>query len=149
MIDAVRAAGAAGVQHRPDLELVGAGDLRPRSSRPISSTPTVISGEVGLHKPQPEIYLLACERLGVEPAEAVFVDDLRENCDGAEAVGMTAVLHRDPAETVPELERAARARAQQRAPLSRDAELESPGRRRLDHGAAVRVAHAAAPRRRQ
>jgi putative hydrolase of the HAD superfamily len=54
----------------------------------------VISGEVGLHKPQPEIYLLACERLGVEPAAAVFVDDLRENCAGAEEVGMTAILHR-------------------------------------------------------
>ncbi len=50
----------------------------------------VISGEVGLHKPQPEIYLLSCERLGVQPGEAVFVDDLRENCAGAEAVGMTA-----------------------------------------------------------
>lgn len=65
---------------------------------------TVISGEVGLHKPQPEIYLLACERLGVEPGDAVFVDDLRENCAGAEAVGMTAVLHRDAAETIAELE---------------------------------------------
>ncbi len=65
---------------------------------------TVISGEVGLHKPQPEIYLLACERLRVEPADAVFVDDLRENCAGAEAVGMTAVLHRDASETVPRLE---------------------------------------------
>lgn len=60
----------------------------------------VISGEVGLHKPQPEIYLLASERLGVEPHECVFVDDLRENCDGAEAVGMTAVLHRETAETL-------------------------------------------------
>ena len=66
---------------------------------------TVISGDVGLHKPQPEIYLLACERLGVEPGDAVFVDDLRENCDGAEAVGMAALLHRDAAETIPELER--------------------------------------------
>ena len=66
---------------------------------------TVISGEVGMHKPQPEIYLLACERLGIEPADGVFVDDLRENCDGAEVVGMTAVLHRDAAETIPRLER--------------------------------------------
>jgi putative hydrolase of the HAD superfamily len=65
----------------------------------------VISGEVGLHKPQPEIYRLACERLGIEPADAVFVDDLRENCAGAEAVGMAAVLHRDTAETVAELDR--------------------------------------------
>ena len=70
----------------------------------------MISGDVGLHKPQPEIYLLACERLGVEPADAVFVDDLRENCDGAEAVGMTALLHRDAAETIAKLERAARRR---------------------------------------
>jgi putative hydrolase of the HAD superfamily len=66
---------------------------------------TVISGDVGLHKPQPEIYLLACERLGVEPADAVFVDDLRENIAGAEAVGMEAVLHRDSAETIARLER--------------------------------------------
>ncbi len=65
---------------------------------------TVISGDVGLHKPEPEIYLLACERLGVEAADSVFVDDLRENVAGAEAVGMTAVLHRDSAETIAELE---------------------------------------------
>jgi epoxide hydrolase-like predicted phosphatase len=64
----------------------------------------VISGEVGMHKPQPEIYRLACERLKVEPHEAVFVDDLRENCTGAEAVGMTAILHRDSEETVARLE---------------------------------------------
>ena len=60
----------------------------------------VISAEVGLHKPQPEIYLLAAERLGVDPKQCIFVDDLRENCAGAEEVGMTAVLHRDPDETV-------------------------------------------------
>jgi len=60
----------------------------------------VISGEVGLHKPQPEIYQLACERLRVEPAGCVFVDDLRENCEGAEAVGMTAVLHRETVATL-------------------------------------------------
>jgi epoxide hydrolase-like predicted phosphatase len=64
----------------------------------------VISGEVGLHKPQPEIYLLAAERIGAEPASCVFVDDLRENCEGAERVGMTAVLHRDPASTIERLE---------------------------------------------
>jgi putative hydrolase of the HAD superfamily len=64
----------------------------------------IISGDVGLHKPQPDIYLLACERLGVEPADAVFVDDLRENCAGAEAVGMRAILHRSTPDTVAELE---------------------------------------------
>jgi putative hydrolase of the HAD superfamily len=64
----------------------------------------VISAEVGLHKPQPEIYLLAAERLGVRPEDCVFVDDLRENCAGAEAVGMTAVLHRDAVETISRVE---------------------------------------------
>ncbi|MGH2984279.1 MAG: HAD family hydrolase [Solirubrobacterales bacterium] len=59
----------------------------------------VISAEVGMHKPQPEIYLLAAERLGVEPSACLFVDDLRENCEGAEAVGMTAVRHRGTKET--------------------------------------------------
>jgi FMN phosphatase YigB (HAD superfamily) len=34
----------------------------------------------------------------------VFVDDLRENCEGAEAVGMSAVLHRGPDSTLPQLE---------------------------------------------
>jgi len=65
----------------------------------------VVSGEVGLNKPEPEIYHLAAERLGVAPEECVFVDDLRENCEGAEAVGMTAILHRGADRTLPELER--------------------------------------------
>jgi putative hydrolase of the HAD superfamily len=60
----------------------------------------VISGDVGLHKPQPEIYRLGAERIGVPATACVFVDDLRENVAGAETVGMTALLHRDPPETV-------------------------------------------------
>jgi epoxide hydrolase-like predicted phosphatase len=64
----------------------------------------VISADVGLHKPQPEIYRLAAEHLSEPPEACVFVDDLRENCEGAEAVGMTAVLHRDPAATVARIE---------------------------------------------
>ena len=64
----------------------------------------VISAEVGLHKPQPEIYRLAAERLGVAPEDCVFVDDLRENCAGAEAVGMTAVLHREADQTIAQVE---------------------------------------------
>jgi putative hydrolase of the HAD superfamily len=64
----------------------------------------VISGEVGMHKPQPEIFSLAAARVGTEPGRCVFVDDLRENCEGAEAVGMTAVLHRGAERTIPRLE---------------------------------------------
>jgi epoxide hydrolase-like predicted phosphatase len=65
----------------------------------------VISGDVGLHKPEPEIYRLGAEKIGVPAEECVFVDDLRENCEGAEAVGMTAILHRGADSTLPELER--------------------------------------------
>ena len=65
----------------------------------------LISGELGMHKPEPEIYALAAERVGAEPGACLFVDDLRENCEGAEAVGMTAILHRGAEHTVPELER--------------------------------------------
>jgi putative hydrolase of the HAD superfamily len=63
----------------------------------------VISAEVQMHKPQPEIYELAAKRLEVEPAQCLFVDDLRENCEGAEEVGMTAIRFRDPAQTIARL----------------------------------------------
>ncbi len=65
----------------------------------------VISGEVGLHKPDPAIFNLGAERIGVAPERCVFVDDLRENCAGAESVGMTTILHRGADGTIPELER--------------------------------------------
>jgi epoxide hydrolase-like predicted phosphatase len=64
---------------------------------------SVISAEVHLHKPQPEIYRLAVKRLEVDPGECIFVDDLRENCEGAEAVGMTAIRHRTAAESIAKL----------------------------------------------
>lgn len=65
----------------------------------------VMSGEVGVRKPDPEIYLLAAERVGVEPERCVFVDDITANVKGAEAVGMTAVHHRTADATLPELQR--------------------------------------------
>ena len=65
----------------------------------------VISGEVGLRKPQPEIYLLAAERLKVEPNECVFVDDFKVNADGAAAVGMLGIQHERADATIPQLER--------------------------------------------
>ena len=64
----------------------------------------VISGEVGLRKPQPEIYLLAAGRLRAEPFDCVFVDDFKVNSDGAAAVGMLGVHHRTADETLPRLE---------------------------------------------
>jgi putative hydrolase of the HAD superfamily len=102
MIAAVRAARAAGVKTGLITNSWGLG-IYERAPMDLFDA-TVISGDVGMHKPQPEIYRLACERLGVEPNQAVFVDDLRENVAGAEAVGMSAVLHRDSAATIARLE---------------------------------------------
>lgn len=60
----------------------------------------VISGEVGLRKPDPEIYRHAAERLDLDPGAIAFVDDLDRNVEAARRVGMFGVLHRDDDETV-------------------------------------------------
>jgi epoxide hydrolase-like predicted phosphatase len=104
MMAAVRSARAAGLRTGLISNSMG-GASYDRSLFPQLFDGVVISGEVGLHKPQPEIFLLGAERAGLEAEQCVFVDDLRENCEGAEAVGMTAVLHRGADTTVPELER--------------------------------------------
>lgn len=103
MIAAVKAAKAAGIRTGLVSNSIGAGRYD-RSTFAEMYDGVVISAEVGLHKPQPEIFRLGAQRANVAPAECVFVDDLRENCEGAEAVGMTAVLHRGAKGTVPELE---------------------------------------------
>ena len=104
MMAAVRSARAAGLRTGLISNSMG-GASYDRSLFPQLFDGVVISGEVGLHKPQPEIFLLGAERAGLAAEQCVFVDDLRENCEGAEAVGMTAVLHRGADTTVPELER--------------------------------------------
>lgn len=55
----------------------------------------VLSGEVGLTKPDPEIYQLVLERAGVPAERAVFIDDSELNVQGARAVGMAARLFTD------------------------------------------------------
>ena len=44
-------------------------------------------------KPQPEIYLDAVQGLGIEPSEALFLDDRPDNIEGAQAVGLRALLY--------------------------------------------------------
>jgi len=65
----------------------------------------LISGHVGLRKPDPEIYLLAADRIGARTEDCVFVDDFSVNVDGATAVGMTGVLHKDARTTIEMLEK--------------------------------------------
>ncbi|HZI91623.1 MAG TPA: HAD family phosphatase [Thermoleophilaceae bacterium] len=103
MVGAVKRAKAIGVTTGLISNSWGAGRYD-RDSFPVMFDAVVISGEVGLHKPEPEIFELGAERVGLPPGECVFVDDLRENCEGAKAVGMTAVLHRGSNTTLPRLE---------------------------------------------
>ncbi len=60
----------------------------------------VISGEIGMRKPEARIFSRTAQLLGLEPQDCVLVDDLPSNVAGAEAVGMHAVLHRDVDTTV-------------------------------------------------
>ena len=103
MVDAVRAARAQGIRTGLISNSMGEGRYD-RSTFPELFDGVVISGDEGMHKPEPAIYELGAERVGLPPADCVFVDDLRENCEGAEAVGMTAVLHRGADRTLPRLE---------------------------------------------
>ena len=104
MLDAVRASRRAGVKTGLISNSWGTGLQYDEDLMEELFDAVVISGDVGMHKPQPEIFELGAERIGVPPGECVFVDDLRENCEGAEAVGMTAILHRGADTTLPRLE---------------------------------------------
>lgn len=64
----------------------------------------VYSHEVGMKKPDPAIYELCLGRLGMRPDEAVFVDDVEENCEAARALGMSAVLFQDTAQVIRDLD---------------------------------------------
>jgi epoxide hydrolase-like predicted phosphatase len=65
----------------------------------------VISGEVGMRKPTPEMYTLGAQRVGLDPAECVYVDDLAFNLAPAAELGMATVHHSSAEQTVAELER--------------------------------------------
>ena len=56
----------------------------------------IISSEVGIMKPDPKIFEIALEKLGVAAREAAFVDDTAVNVNAARALGMQGVLFREP-----------------------------------------------------
>jgi putative hydrolase of the HAD superfamily len=75
----------------------------PRHLFPSLFDAVVISGEVGMRKPEERIFLHTAGLLGLPPAECVFIDDLKVNVAAAEAIGMTAVLHSEPDATLARL----------------------------------------------
>jgi epoxide hydrolase-like predicted phosphatase len=71
----------------------------PREDFPGLFDAVVISGEVGMRKPEPRIFLHSAGLLGISPAECVFVDDLEANVKAAIGCGMTGVHHTQAART--------------------------------------------------
>ena len=62
------------------------------------------SRKVGLRKPEPAFYELACTTAGVDPSEVVFLDDLGINLKPAKAIGMTTIKVVSPEQAIGELE---------------------------------------------
>jgi putative hydrolase of the HAD superfamily len=102
MVNVVRRAKAAGL--RTALLSNSWGNEYLRDDWDALFDAVVISGEVGMRKPEADIYLYTLKQLGCRPAEAVFVDDLEANIRGAAAVGIAGVHHRSYEETLAELE---------------------------------------------
>lgn len=78
-----------------------------RATFPVNELFDVVvdSSEVGMRKPDRRIYMLTCERLGVSPSAAVFIDDNSDNVEAARAVGMEAVHFGDePLPAISELD---------------------------------------------
>ena len=65
----------------------------------------VISGEVGVRKPAPEIYRMGADSIGLAPSDCVFVDDLPFNLEPAAELGMATVHHVSPDQTIAQLEK--------------------------------------------
>ncbi len=97
MLDLIRQLRRAGI--RTGMLSNSWGGDYPRQLFPELFDAVVISAEVGMRKPEQRIFLLAAERLGLTPAECVFIDDIEANITAAQQVGLTGVLHQDPRET--------------------------------------------------
>jgi putative hydrolase of the HAD superfamily len=64
----------------------------------------IYSHEEGVAKPDPRIYAIACERLGVRPEEMVFLDNFAPNVTAAAAYGIHAILFHDNAQAIAEIQ---------------------------------------------
>jgi putative hydrolase of the HAD superfamily len=79
--------------------------LYPRARLQTAFDAVVISGEVGLRKPDPAIFRLLLERLAVAAERCIFVDDEPAHLAAAAALGMVTVLHHGSKTTIQQLER--------------------------------------------
>ena len=77
-------------------------ELRWRAMAPIDDIFELVvdSAFVGVRKPEPEIYELVVQGLGVAAEECLFIDDIEVNCEAARAIGMSAVVYRNAEQAV-------------------------------------------------
>ena len=92
MYDLIRALRRAGLRTAMLSNSWGC-DEYPRADFPGLFDAVVISGEVGMRKPEEGIFLYAARALGLAPAECVFIDDMEANVAAAAGCGMTGLLH--------------------------------------------------------
>lgn len=77
-----------------------------RAKLPVDEIFDVVvdSAFVGTRKPEPRIYEITLERLGVKPGAALLVDDVEINCIAARELGMSAVWFRDSEQAIADIE---------------------------------------------
>ncbi len=63
-----------------------------------------LSYETGTTKPDPRIFEVACEGIGVALEESIFIDDIEHYCQAAESLGMRAIVYKDNDSMISELE---------------------------------------------
>jgi putative hydrolase of the HAD superfamily len=92
----------------PSMQTAGAGAPANLYKREIMELfdHLIESSKLGLRKPDPKIYALMCEALGVAPAACVYLDDLGVNCKPARAMGMTTIKVESGPQAIAELEAA-------------------------------------------
>ncbi len=78
----------------------------------------VYSHEVGLSKPDRRIYALTCERLGLQPAEVIFLDDYEAAVDAAREFGIHGILFKDNAQAIADIQACLRYYAPRTAPTT-------------------------------
>jgi putative hydrolase of the HAD superfamily len=98
MIDAVRQVKGAGYRTAMLTNISREGEALWQGLIPVEDLFDVVidSSKVGLRKPDPAIYRLTCERLGVAPDRCIFIDDLACNVEAAAALGMHTIQCLDP-----------------------------------------------------
>jgi putative hydrolase of the HAD superfamily len=102
MLDLIRSLRQAGLLTALLSNSWGADDY-PRHLFPELFDVVVISAEVGMRKPEEQIFRHTAALLGLEPQECVFIDDLEANVAAAEAIGLIGLHHREPGPTTERL----------------------------------------------